>query len=97
MDSHGDIHETVFDLPLRGIEHHTMLTGNFWSDQELFEVGVGVDAQMRVLDTDSTPVYANLYAVGSILAGATRWSEKSGEGIALGSAMAATDAIIKES
>ena len=32
---------------------------------------------------------------GGILAGATRWTEKSGEGIALASAVAAADSILK--
>ena len=97
LDSHGRISETLFGLPLRGVTgedaNADLLTGDFWHDQALFKVGVGVDADMRPVDAAGQPVYANLHAAGSILAGATRWSEKSGEGIALGSAWAATEAI----
>jgi len=36
------------------------------------------------------------WAAGGILAGSSRWSEKSGDGIALGSAVQAADSILKE-
>ena len=51
---------------------------------------------MRVVEPGGAPVYDNLWAAGGVLAGAQRWSEKSGEGIALGSAVKAADAIAKE-
>ncbi|MDR1213801.1 MAG: glycerol-3-phosphate dehydrogenase subunit GlpB [Propionibacteriaceae bacterium] len=95
LDSYGQLSETVFGLPLRGGEADDLITGDYWQDQLLFKVGVGVDSAMRVLDEAGQVVYHNLHAAGGVLAGATRWSEKSGEGIALGSAMAATDAILK--
>ena len=41
-------------------------------------------------------MYENLYAVGGLLAGAIRWREKSGEGIALASALAAADSILED-
>ncbi len=41
-------------------------------------------------------VPSNLWAAGGILAGAVRWQEKSGEGIAVGSAVKAADAIVEE-
>ncbi|MDU4244759.1 MAG: FAD-binding protein, partial [Varibaculum cambriense] len=63
-------------------------------DQPLFEVGVQVDSQMRVLDASGDPLYQNLYAAGGLLAGATRWREKSGDGIALASALRACDTIL---
>ncbi|MDR1387648.1 MAG: glycerol-3-phosphate dehydrogenase subunit GlpB [Propionibacteriaceae bacterium] len=95
LDSYGQLRETAFGLPLRGGEADDLITGDYWQDQALFKVGVGVDAAMRVIDEVGQPVYQNLHAAGGILAGASRWSEKSGEGIALGSAIAATDAILK--
>jgi glycerol-3-phosphate dehydrogenase subunit B len=98
LDSHGHITETLFGLPLRdagtGDANADLLTGDYWHDQELFTIGVAVDPAMRVTGADDEPVYANLYAAGSLLAGATRWSEKSGEGIALGSAWAAAESIL---
>jgi glycerol-3-phosphate dehydrogenase subunit B len=57
---------------------------------------VGVDGSLRPVDGDGRVVAANLYAVGGLLAGAYRWVEKSGEGIAVGSAVKAADEIVKE-
>ncbi|MDR0417324.1 MAG: glycerol-3-phosphate dehydrogenase subunit GlpB [Propionibacteriaceae bacterium] len=104
LDSHGRLAETVFRLPLTdagGAAQGTaadldrLITGDYWHDQGLFAVGVAVDPAMRPVDSQGRPVFGNLRAVGSLLAGATRWSEKSGEGIAVGSAVAAADAILK--
>jgi glycerol-3-phosphate dehydrogenase subunit B len=94
LDSHGHIFETVFGLPLREADAEDLITGDYWRDQALFAVGVGVDASMRAVDESNHATLANLHVAGSLLAGATRWSEKSGEGIALGSALAAADAIL---
>ncbi|MCW5951868.1 MAG: glycerol-3-phosphate dehydrogenase subunit GlpB [Propionibacteriaceae bacterium] len=44
----------------------------------------------------TVPCPTNLWAAGGILAGAVRWREKSGEGIAVGSAVKAADAIVEE-
>ncbi|MDR0959426.1 MAG: glycerol-3-phosphate dehydrogenase subunit GlpB [Propionibacteriaceae bacterium] len=93
LDSAGKISERTFDLPLTGTNAADLVTGDYWHDQALFKVGVRTDSTMRALGPDGAPVYGNLYAVGSILSGATRWAEKSGEGIALGSAFAAVNAI----
>ena len=43
----------------------------------------------------SQPLMVWVWA-GGILAGAVRWNEKSGEGIAAGSAVKAADAIVEE-
>jgi len=100
MDSYGTITERVFGLPLAGLDHTDLVDGwpvhgDYWGDpQPLFRTGVRVDGSMRVLDDAGEPVYENLYAAGGLLAGATRWREKSGEGIALGSAVAAVDTIL---
>lgn len=50
----------------------------------------------RPIGPDGEAVYENLYAVGGLLAGAIRWREKSGEGIALASALAAADSILED-
>lgn len=97
MDSHGEIHELIFDLPLVGTDKDHLLTRDIWeSDQDLFKVGVAVDRAMRVLGTDGSPVHANLVAAGGILAGAIRWTDKTGEGVALGSAVRAARTILEE-
>ncbi len=95
MDSYGMVHERAFDLPLVGTDVPGLIHGDYWGDpQPLFEVGVAVDSDMRVLGAKGSPVYSNLRAAGGILAGCTRWEEKSGDGIAIGSAIAATNSIM---
>jgi glycerol-3-phosphate dehydrogenase subunit B len=94
MDSYGTVTDTVFGLPLHGLGDN-LVTADSPADQALFRVGVGVDSSMRVVDETGHAPYRNLYAAGGILAGAIRWTEKSGEGIALASAVTAADSILK--
>jgi glycerol-3-phosphate dehydrogenase subunit B len=93
-DSYHNVHESVFDLPLR-IPQGRLVHGDYWGDpQPLFTLGVETEPSMLVRHPDGDAVYDNLYAAGGILAGATRWQEKSGEGIALASAVRAADSIL---
>jgi len=92
LDSYGTVSETVFGLPLTGTDQPDLITGDYWNDQALFAVGVGVDQAMRPLD-GAKPVYENLHVAGGLLAGAIRWAEKSGDAIAVASAVQAADAI----
>lgn len=94
MDSYGTVTESVFGLPLHGLGDD-LVTADDPGGQALFRVGVGVDSSMRVVDPAGHAPYSNLYAAGGILAGAIRWTEKSGEGIALASAVTAADSILK--
>lgn len=103
MDSHGQVTDTVLGLPLAGVSAdgaenlRRLIHHEYWgAPQGLFRVGVAVDKQMRPLGADGEPVLTGVHAVGGVLAGAVRWSEKSGEGIALGSAEAAVDAVLAE-
>ncbi|MCI1748325.1 MAG: glycerol-3-phosphate dehydrogenase subunit GlpB [Acidipropionibacterium sp.] len=97
LDSHGHVSDTVLGLPVKlpeGIDEDHLVTDTYWgAPQPLFQVGVEVDDSMKVV-SDGAPVYDNVYAAGGVIAGATRWQEKSGEGIALGSAVKAADAIL---
>lgn len=96
LNSFGEVKETLFDLPLSGTDQ-PLIHGEYWgAEQPLFAVGAMADESMRPVGADGVPVYDNLHVAGGILAGAHRWREKSGEGIALGSAMKATDAIMRE-
>lgn len=96
VDSFGEVHETVLNLPLTGIEGQ-LLHADFWGDEQpLFLSGINVDRSMRALGEDNTPVYDNVFAIGGNQAGATRWREKSGEGIALASALRAAETILEE-
>lgn len=94
MDSYGNLSETILGLPVVGATEH-LLHADFWgADQPVFLAGLDVDDAMRPLDANKTPVYTNVYAAGGNLAGATRWREKSGEGIAIASAVRAADEIL---
>lgn len=103
MDSYGNITDTVLGLPLAGASSQgadnlrRLLHRDYWgTPQGLFRVGLGVDASMRPLGPDGEPALEGVYAAGGVLAGAVRWSEMSGDGIALGSAQAATDSVLAE-
>jgi glycerol-3-phosphate dehydrogenase subunit B len=97
LDSYGEVTERIFGLPLAGLDEGPLLHGDYWGgEQPLFKVGVAVDETMRVTAVGSSSVPSNLWAAGGILAGAVRWNEKSGEGIAAGSAVKAADAIVEE-
>lgn len=94
LDSWGQVRDTVLGLPLVGTEGQ-LLHADFWGeDQPLFLSGIGVDDGMRPLAQDGTVAVDGVRAAGGCLAGATRWREKSGEGIALASALRAADSIL---
>lgn len=97
LDSYGTASETLFGLPLAGTDAGPLVHGDYWgAEQPLFKVGVRVGGDLRVQDADGTVVYPNLWAAGGILAGSSRWKEKSGDGIALSSAVRAADSILEE-
>jgi len=97
MDSYGRVRETLFDLPLEGLDATPLLHADYWGDpQPLFDIGVRVGQDLKPLDPSGTPVYANLWAAGGILAGSPGWGEKSGDGVAVASAIGAADSILKE-
>ncbi|MFZ0529389.1 MAG: glycerol-3-phosphate dehydrogenase subunit GlpB [Propionicimonas sp.] len=97
LDSYGTVTETLFGLPLAGLDAGPLVHGDYWgAEQPLFRVGVAVNPRMQPLDASGTPVYQNLFAAGGIIGGSSRWAEKSGDGIALGSAVSAADSILKE-
>ena len=94
VDSYNKVSETVFGLPVTATDATELIHGDYWGKpQGLFLVGVATDESMRPVDAGGAVVHPNLYAAGGILAGSTRWEEKSGEGISLGSAMKAVAAI----
>ena len=97
LDSHGKVRETLFGLPLEGADATQLLHGDYWGgEQPLFRVGVAVGSDLKPLDASGAPVYANLWTAGGIIAGSAGWAEKSGDGIALASAIGAADSILKE-
>ncbi len=97
VDSYGRITETALGLPLTCSDAKGLISADFWgTDQALFRVGVAVDDAMRVVDAAGAVVHPNLYAAGGVLAGASRWRELSGEGIAAASGVRAAESILQE-
>lgn len=96
LDSYGQVHETLFDLPVTTVDT-ALFHGDYWGpEQPLFTIGVPVNAAMQPVDASGASVYANLHAAGGILAGNAGWRDKTGDGVAAASALAAADAIGKE-
>jgi len=92
MDSYENVTEPIFGLPVEG-QSDEPFNSQYWdSDQAAFLMGLQVDNEMRPL-AGGKPAYPNLRAIGGLLPGATRWREKSGDGIAVISALRAADAI----
>jgi glycerol-3-phosphate dehydrogenase subunit B len=94
VDSRGVISETLFNLPLTATDANELVGPDYWAPHPLFEVGVRTDATGRVVDGDGGVVRPNLYVAGDLIAGAERWAEKSGEGIAAASAVRAANSIL---
>jgi glycerol-3-phosphate dehydrogenase subunit B len=93
VDSYGAVSEPALGLPVSG--GPATVEPDYWADHPLFRMGVAVDSAMRVVDSAGEPVVRNLVAAGGIVAGAARWREKSGEGIAIASAVRAADTILE--
>lgn len=93
VDSYGTITEPVFGLPLTAADATPLIPEVYWGPQALFEVGVRTDGAGRPVDAAGTVVHPNLFVAGGIIAGAERWREKSGDGIAVATAVRAADQI----
>ena len=98
IDSHGHVVERMLHLPLVGVPPGgaAQFHADYWADHPVMRAGVAVDKRMQPLDLEGRIVHRNLYVAGGLLAGAAPWREKSGEGIAIASALAAAEAILEE-
>ncbi len=93
VDSRGTIAESLFGLPLTATDAASLAGPDYWAPHRLFEVGVTVDAAGRP-GRNGDASYANLYAAGDIIAGPERWREKTGDGLAVATAVRAADSIV---
>ncbi len=96
-DHTGRIWETIFDLPLTIAPDRGQWFRPHFLDpagQPVFHGGVPVNRQFQPIGTDGEPVHANLRACGSILAGTDPIRERSQEGIAIATAIAAAHDVI---
>ncbi len=94
-ESPKTVHESVFDLPVvQTPKGKSWSRARYLDAQPFARLGVETDATSRALDSTGAPIADNLWACGSLLAGADRMTEGSREGIALSSAFAAVGAIV---
>ncbi|MCT2988190.1 glycerol-3-phosphate dehydrogenase subunit GlpB, partial [Propionibacterium freudenreichii] len=94
LDSYQKLSETILGLPL-AVPAGELINDTWAGQQPLFRAGVATNDDMVVVDpATGQPVHDNLWAAGGVLAGAQRWDEKTGDGIAVASAVRAADAII---
>lgn len=95
-DPSGRIWEVIFDLPLTTPQQRSRwFHPHFLSPtgQPVFQGGVAVNGRFQPVNSDDEVVYTNLWAAGSVLAHADPIRERSREGIAIGTGMAAAQAI----
>ena len=96
LDSTGVLSETVFGLPVAGPpDGAARLSPRQLDHQPLMSAGVAVDDALRPVDPSGAAVWDNLHAAGTIVAGASPWREKSGEGIAIAGGHRAASAILE--
>lgn len=98
-DPGGRFWETIFDLPLTVPQDRTQWFRPRFLDaqgQPAFRGGVSVDSSFQPVDADGRTVYANLWAAGGALAHADPILERSLEGIAIVTGVAAAEAIVRE-
>ena len=91
-DHTGRMWEVVFDLPLATpAERNNWFRRRFLdpAGHPIFAGGVPVNRQFQPVHPDGTPVYANLWAAGGSLAHADQIRERSMEGIAITTGIAA--------
>jgi glycerol-3-phosphate dehydrogenase subunit B len=97
LDSFGAVREPALGLPVAGPpEGERGLGPRHLDDHPLMAAGVRVDDRLRPVDASGAPVWGNLRAAGSIIAGAVPWREKSGEGIAIAGGHRAACTILED-
>jgi glycerol-3-phosphate dehydrogenase subunit B len=95
-DHTGHFWEVVFDLPLAAPERRNQWFRPSFLNPEghpLFKAGVVVNERMQPVDAEGILVYENLWAAGNLLAKSDAIQERSMEGIALATGLAAGEAL----
>lgn len=96
----GRFWETVFGLPLTVPQDRKQWFRPLFLDeggQPAFRGGVAVNDALQPVDATGTPVYTNLWAAGGLLAHMDSILERSLEGVAIASAVAAVEMIRQKS
>ncbi|MBK8049619.1 MAG: glycerol-3-phosphate dehydrogenase subunit GlpB [Anaerolineales bacterium] len=95
-DHTGRFWEVVFQLPLTTPQDRGQWFRPQFFDpagQPVFSTGVAVNERWQPVDADGKIVYRNLWAAGGLLAGADPIQERSLEGLAISTAMAAVESL----
>jgi glycerol-3-phosphate dehydrogenase subunit B len=95
-DHTGRFWETIFDLPLTVAQDRGEWFRPLFFDpagQPVFHGGVAVNDTLQPVDETGRTVYRNLWAAGGLLADCDPILERSLEGIAVATGMAAADAV----
>lgn len=98
-DADGRFWETIFDLPLTVPQDRRRWFRPRFLDvqgQPAFRGGVSVDSSFQPIGADGRPLYANLWAAGGVLAHSDPILERSLEGIAIVTGVAAAEATVRE-
>lgn len=100
-DSYLNLHETIFDLPVftppvaQISSIHEIDRENREEVESILRSGIKVNSSMQPLDEKGDVVLPNVLCLGEMLYGGSPWRELSGEGLAVGSAYAAVQALDK--
>jgi glycerol-3-phosphate dehydrogenase subunit B len=97
-DRTGRLWETIFDLPVTVPQNRSQWFRPAFLDpagQPVFQGGVAVGRNLQPVHSNGTPVFANLWAAGSALAQADAIHERSLEGIAIATGMAAARGVVE--
>ncbi|MEZ4633640.1 MAG: glycerol-3-phosphate dehydrogenase subunit GlpB [Caldilineaceae bacterium] len=98
-DHTGRVWETIFDLPVTSPQDRAAWFRPRFLDktgQPVFRGGVPTDGNQRPQRSDGHPFFQNLWVVGGALAGADPILERSLEGIAIATGMAAVEGMMNE-
>jgi len=68
---------------------------DYFGEQPAARAGVAVDDALRAVDSEGNVIYENVRVAGATIAGSEPWREKSGNGIALATGLAAADEILE--
>jgi glycerol-3-phosphate dehydrogenase subunit B len=99
-DPTGRLWEVIFDLPLTAPRRRSEWFRPEFLDpagHPIFHAGVPVNREFQPINADGTPVYANLWAAGGLLAHTDPIRERSLEGIAIATGIASARQIVKRS
>ena len=98
-DPAGRVEESIFHLPLDGVPHRR----KDWFDpafmssagHRIFRGGVRVGDDFRPVDEEGRMIYENLWAAGNLLTDSDPVAERSMEGVAIATALAAVQKMVE--